>query len=281
MTTIAERRNGKSGVAVRKAPCPAVPTMEAVELRAWEDHVRAARGIGLAGMELVRTGQGGVLFSPGVATPAMNRAFGPTGRPLAASLPEAYGARGISRFLLQVTDGAGDEPTRGALTTMGYRPYDRWVRLHREAGDVPWVLTSLDVVRAGPEHAEAFGRICQRAFDLPPSLAPWIATLVGRPGWEAFVALDGERPVATAAYHVQGEWAWMGWSATLPSERGRGAQLALVGEMAIRAERSGCRHFTAEAPEDRPGHPGPTFRNALRLGFRPVSRRVSWLWEAA
>lgn len=280
MTTMVQRRSGTTGAAAGEPPGPSVSTMEAVELRAWEDHVRAAREIGMPGMELVRTGQGGVLFSPGVATPAMNRAFGPAGRPLAASLPEAYGARGVSRFLLQVTPGTGDA-TNGALTTMGYRPYDRWVRLYREAGDVPWVLTSLDVVLAGPEHAEAFGRICQRAFDLPPALAPWIGALVGRPGWETFVALDGERPVATAAYHVQGEWAWMGWSATLPSDRGRGAQLALVGEMAIQAERSGCRHLTAEAPEGRPGYPGPTFRNATRLGFRPVSRRVSWLWEAA
>lgn len=99
---------------------------------------------------------------------------------------------------------------------------------------------------AEAEHAEAFGRICQLCFALPPALAPWVAALVGRPGWRTFVALDGARPVATAAFHVQGEWAWMGWSATLPSHRGEGAQLALIAEMRLQAGREGCRHLALE-----------------------------------
>lgn len=265
---------------------PSWERMEEVELRAWEDVYRVARERGVPGHEMVRLGMGAAVFSPGMDILSMNRAFGlaPDRVPLAelgSALVDAFRVRDVPRFFLQPLPGTLGPDAEDTLTALGYRPYDRWVRLHRAAGEVPWVLTDLDVVAAGPHYADAFGEIVRHCFGYPDFAAPWMAALVGRPGWHAFVALEGPMPVATGAFHVQGPLAWLGFSATLPGYRGRGAQLAVISEMVLQATRVGCRHLVVETAEDGPDHPAPAYRNGLRLGFREAYRRENWVWERA
>ncbi len=262
-----------------------VSALEEVELRAWEDVARAARELGLPGGEVVRTGAGGALFSPGVDDLAVNRAFGMVAdrvplAELASALVEAFRARAVPRFSFQPVPGEDGAATGDILAAVGFRPGPRWVRLHRPAGGVPWVLSDLDVVPADGM-GRLFGEVYRAALDLPTFTVSWLAALVERPGWRCFVALDGVRPVAAGAVHVQGPRAWLGLTATLPDHRRRGAHLAVLAEMALQASRLGCRDLVLEAVEERPGRPSPAHRNARRLGFRAAYHRESWIYDRA
>lgn len=263
---------------------PLARAMEEAERRAWEDVYRAAAGVGLRGLETVGLGRGAALFAPGMDVLAMNRAFGIPAdaavlESLAPALVEAFRVRGIPRFFVQPSPSAARVDPAPALREAGLRPYNRWVRMYRRAGEAPWPVTGFDVVPAEAGHAAAFGAINRVGFDFPEATGPWIAALTRRPGWHAFVALEAASPVAVAAFHHQGAWAWMGFSATLPGHRGRGAQLALLCEMVLQASRAGCRHLVAETAEDRPDHPAPAYRNGRRAGFRPAYLRESWIWD--
>lgn len=262
-----------------------VGAMEEVELRAWEDVGRLARELGLSQGEVVRTGAGGALFSPGVDDLALNRAFGMVAdrvplAELASALVEAFRARAVPRFSFQPVPGRTGAAAGDVLEAVGYRAGEGWVRLHRPAGDVPWVLSDLDVVPAEGT-GRLFGEVYRAALDLPTFTVSWLAALTSRPGWRCFVALDGSRPVAAGALHLQGPWAWLGFTATLPEERGRGGNLSVLAEMALQASRAGCRHLLMEAVEERPGRPSPIHRNARRLGFDVAYRRESWIYDLA
>ena len=66
-------------------------------------------------------------------------------------------------------------------------------------------------------------------------------------------------------------------AATLPSHRRRGAQGALVARRIRDGLALGYRLFAAEAAEDGPEAPDPSYHNVLRAGFRLAYLRRSYL----
>ena len=82
--------------------------------------------------------------------------------------------------------------------------------------------------------------------------------------------LDG-RPVATAAMRMHEQVALMAGASTIPSARGRGAQLALLERRLHDAGENGCNLAMMGAL------PGSiSQRNAERHGFRIAYTRVKW-----
>jgi GNAT superfamily N-acetyltransferase len=170
------------------------------------------------------------------------------------------------------------------LRALGYVDSLAWAKFHRGVEDPPAGRGDVPVREAASDPG-AFGRIMVAGFGLPDELAGWFAALVGHPGWHTLLALDEGRPIGAGAMFVQGDVAWLGGAATLPSARGRGAQGALMRKRIARARASGCAHVTTETGVPRPGEgPGPSYRNMLRHGFRlaydrpnltPAARRVS------
>jgi GNAT superfamily N-acetyltransferase len=77
-------------------------------------------------------------------------------------------------------------------------------------------------------------------------------------------ACDG-RPLGTASVRLTDGVATMGGMATLPEERRRGAQRALIGARWAAAKAAGCDLLVATARTD-----GDSLRNLLRLGFEPT-----------
>jgi GNAT superfamily N-acetyltransferase len=84
-----------------------------------------------------------------------------------------------------------------------------------------------------------------RAFDLRGEqwerwLGNEMRALVGRPGWQTYIArVDGQRAGA-AMLHVNGPTATLWMAGTLPEFRGRGAQSALIARRAADAVAAGC-----------------------------------------
>ena len=89
-----------------------------------------------------------------------------------------------------------------------------------------------------------------------------------------FIATDAGdgRPLGTASVRLTDGVATMGGMATLPAERRRGVQRALIGGRLAAAKAAGCDLLVATARTD-----GDSLRNLVRLGFEPthVKRLVS------
>ena len=80
----------------------------------------------------------------------------------------------------------------------------------------------------------------------------------------AFDVADG-RPLGTASARLTDGVATMGGMATLPDERRRGVQQALIGARLAAAKAAGCDLLVATARSD-----GDSLRNLVRLGFEPT-----------
>ena len=87
----------------------------------------------------------------------------------------------------------------------------------------------------------------------------------------AFDAADG-RPLGCASLTRRGGVATLGGMSTIPAERGRGVQAALVRHRLAMAVASGCEVIAASATTG-----GASERNLVRLGFEPVDTLYTYV----
>ncbi len=73
---------------------------------------------------------------------------------------------------------------------------------------------------------------------------------------------------------------YIGFAATLPEHRGKGAQNALLAERIDHAREMGCDVVVTETGERRDDLPSNSYRNILRAGFTEVAVRANWLRPA-
>jgi GNAT superfamily N-acetyltransferase len=134
----------------------------------------------------------------------------------------------------------------------------------------------LHVEAIAPERADDFARIIVTGYRLPESTAPLAANLVGRPGWTCYVAYDGETAAGAGALFVHEQVGWLGFAATLPELRGRGAQSVILAVRIEDARRQGCTMVVTETGELAEGRPSSSYRNILRAGFREAGVRPNY-----
>jgi GNAT superfamily N-acetyltransferase len=87
----------------------------------------------------------------------------------------------------------------------------------------------------------------------------------------AIDASDG-RPLGCASLTLRDEIASLGGMSTIPAERGRGVQAALILHRLGRAKAAGCTNATSTAVVG-----GASERNIQRFGFRPVHVKQTWV----
>jgi GNAT superfamily N-acetyltransferase len=120
-------------------------------------------------------------------------------------------------------------------------------------------------------------RICAEVFGVRDIVRDVLHTAGRQPGWRAWlVHIDGT-PAAAAFSRVADGRCWLGWDATLPAFRGRGAKTALDRARVDDAHRSGCTLISTETDVDTPERRSPSFRSFQRLGFRTAYVRASCL----
>ena len=155
-------------------------------------------------------------------------------------------------------------PAWDALGVRGYR-LERVLHVHaRSLEDIP---ESTGVkVRASPP--EEFAVLSARAFG--PGNGAIMARTAARPRTQFFAAELEGRPVAAAALSVFGDVAWLFSAATLPGNRGRGAQTALLAARLHAAKDAGASHAAVVTT---PG--SASERNVQRAGFVLVGARLS------
>jgi hypothetical protein len=186
---------------------------------------------------------------------------------------ELQGAVG-DNYAFQLTPLADSPEIRATLQARGLQFTNNWVRLLRSTGEAPSVDSSISVEET--TDAEVFARLVCAGFGVPAAFAPMFSGIVGRDGWRCYVGLHGGQPVATAAMFVRGDIGWLGFAATLPEARNRGAQSALIARRIADAASMGVTTLAVEVQESTNEHPNPSYFNLVRLGFRVAYLRGNW-----
>jgi GNAT superfamily N-acetyltransferase len=177
---------------------------------------------------------------------------------------------GDSTWWVSDSHGLGPQLTeRGFVDDYGWMKFSRGVGPRRAQSDLRVELVLED--RAGD-----FAQVVTGGFGMPDWCAPLAANVVGRPGWSCYVAYDGDAPAGVGALFVHEGVGWLGFGATLPAFRGRGAQSALLAARIEDARVQGCRTVTTETGELDDDRPSSSYRNIVRAGFREAGVRPNY-----
>ena len=217
-----------------------------------------------------------------VDVPFFNRVVGLGLRePITDGLLDAIHAlyRGANvRYMLQLSPAVLNRELHARLEARGLKRLDNWVQLVRGSEPPPAIRTELRIEQVGPAYAESLTAIVCDAFGLGHECGPFIAGLIGRPGWWHYAAFAGETPVATGALFVRGLVGYLTFGATDASYRRQGAQGAIMARRIRDAAALGCHWLVTTAVEETPDHPNPSYHNMLRTGFRVAYARPNYVY---
>jgi len=258
---------------------------ERSEADAWIDMVRSApaEAIEACGARSFEVGGASIAIASGVDVLAFNRVLGagldePVTGEILDEIIARYDAAGVGRFFVQPAPAAAPSSLPGLLVERRFCHYNNWVKLYRGVEEPPEVQTDLRIEVIDDRHAGEFASIVTGAFEWPERIRPWLAALVGRPGWRHYLAFDGGKPAATGAMFTGDGWCWKDFAATLPDCRSRGAQQALLARSIDDAASMGCHTLVLETAEDKPDRPSPSYRNVVRFGFKTAYLRPNYLF---
>jgi GNAT superfamily N-acetyltransferase len=238
-----------------------------------------------AGVRVVRSGPVTGTIAPGTDTLALNRLLG-LGLADRAwveqnldGLLSAYRDAGASRFFVSLSPEALARGFDRLLEQRGLHYHNNWVKFYRDTLPLAPVTSDLAIRPVGREFGETFaGHFCE-ALEWPEYIRACFAEVIARPGWQVFGAFDGDRSVASAAVRVVDKAAWLSFASTLPSDRGRGAQAALLQARIAYARQCGCELVVVETGEETKDHKVASCRNIRRHGFTEAYRIANYVWE--
>jgi GNAT superfamily N-acetyltransferase len=133
------------------------------------------------------------------------------------------------------------------------------------------------VVQASNSEREIVADICCSVFRMPGAAHALIAGTADNPEWRQWLAYLGNRPIAAALSFVRDGVGWLGWAATLPEFRGRGAQSSLIVHRVNEAAGAGCKYVTTETAVNAESRADPSYRNCDRLGFSLAYERATYV----
>ena len=123
-----------------------------------------------------------------------------------------------------------------------------------------------------------WGLIVREGFQSELPLTPLLKAVLDNPAARVFGAWDEDRLIGAGAVNFVGHIACLTTGETLPSQRRRGVQAALIAARVRAAAEAGCTIVTAETASG--GQAVASYRNFTRAGFAPQYERANWLWTA-
>jgi len=234
------------------------------------------------GVEVHPVGQSTLFVASGLAQLFFNRVeLAASGAEL--SLDELtqslrlFADRGVDKFVLQVDAPACGEHTQQLMAARGLVPFRRpWVKLVRGTTPLPSVSSEFEITEATASDADVVASMMVQGFALPEQATDLYRSIVGRPGWRAYLALCQTQPAAAGLAFIDGSRCYLAGGVTLPAYRGRKAQRALMHRRIVDATAAGASTITTETGLPLPGEENPSYRNMLHLGFRAVGTRDNY-----
>jgi len=148
----------------------------------------------------------------------------------------------IPRLFLWLSPGPGMQEAREWIGELGGKrvPWTRYPTLLHGGDAAPSRASGFVIREAG---VAAFTSAQEALGD---SVFGGFARTLEKPGFHHFIAYDGARPIAAAALVKQDELGYLTWAGTIESERGRGAQTALIAHRVALAQSLGCTRIVSQ-----------------------------------
>jgi len=262
---------------------PSTDDLEQIEIDAWRDYCAAAPPDFAAAVGLETAEVDGPLLAMcrRIDHYQFNRLMGgglagDEGGSLAIAVERFRGA-GLKNGYLQIAPGGRARALEAKARALGLKPLERvWVKFSRGDAPAPKPSTSLEIAAVEPAEAMDFACAVTAGFGMPHTLAPWLAAIVGREGWHAYVARDNGKAVGGAAMYVHQGRVWLGIGAVQEAARRRGGQGALLARRIADGLARGARWFATETGKPLASEPHPSFSNIQRAGFAIAYERANW-----
>ena len=155
---------------------------------------------------------------------------------------------GETTFYVAVSPSA-DPELDGLLEARGLEHGWGWMLFERAALPAPTDRDDARGRRGSHELTDAWARIVVAGYGLSEGSMPVVARVPELDGWTAFLAVDGDDPVAAAAVWTEPPAAYFGFAATLPEHRGKGGQGGLFAARIEHALETGCTTLVTETGE--------------------------------
>jgi GNAT superfamily N-acetyltransferase len=193
-----------------------------------------------------------------------------------------YRTAKLKRFCVFLSPAARPAAIRGWLDKRGFVDIGNHIKVFREVKkiDSPPRSSDFKIRVIGSSQATDFARLVCRQYGWHEKRIPWLASMVGEPSFEHWMAFDGSRPVATGALYVRDAVGMLAWGATDTPFRRRGAQTALIHVRLQRARSLGLSWVAAETTEPVKGRPSMSFRNLIAAGFSAEAPIACLMWKA-
>lgn len=211
----------------------------------------------------------------------INRCFGlgepeSNGIETILEVKQLYRQAGVAEFFLHLVPGSYSG-AEDLLQAAGMKQNRGWMKFSRDMSPLEARPSSLQIIKALPEHGNAFGTIVAPCFDMLENSIPVLGSLPGHPDWHVYLGFDGERPVATGALFVRDGIGYYDWAATHQDFRKRGYQGAILAHLINEAGSLGCSSLYTATGEAVPGDPQHSYHNILRYGFEEEYLRENWV----
>lgn len=195
-----------------------------------------------------------------------------------ASIERHYARSGVTTFALELTPAACAGTVLALLRQHGYVPYKKTEMMLRTGAEAIPAPNELQVQRVGASDAAFFVAQCCGVFRLQRPFVELLQASFGDSRWEHWAAFDGGSAVASAmTCYFDDATAWIGWVATQPEHRGRGAQSALAAAQVQACRAQGVNWISLEASGASRRGSSPSSRNYTRLGWTTLYERVVYL----
>ena len=197
----------------------------------------------------------------GVAAPASERTLD--------AVLACYREAEIPRFTVLHNPYLQPPALREWLEARGLRPRGAWERVFRDAGELtappPVVDGTVELVSRGT--GEEWAAFLVRLYGLPTG--PWLAELVGRPGWTHAVLRREGRIVGARSLFASGGWGWLGVEAPVPGlmAPSYADDQALTYALVREGLRLGVERFAADIEAPSAARDTPAYANWKALGF--------------
>ena len=183
-----------------------------------------------------------------------------------------FARRGIKRYFVWLSPGSDMERVREWLGAPGFTRVP-WTRY-------PTMLLTEPAEPAKP-HDFAIYAVNDVTFrsaqaSLGDAVLAGYASTLGKPGFQHFIAYDGERPIAAAALVKFGDIGYLTYAGTVQSDRKRGAQSALIAHRVAVARELGCKHIVSQTLTMLE----QSLANLQRAGFREIYEQEVYAFAA-
>lgn len=257
--------------------------IERVERRAWEDLLRVfppalAEAIGLETTEIHHA-----LFLMASRVPQFQFNWlhgaglnGDEGESIPTAL-NRFRAAGQRKYFIQIPPGPHAVVCVDRCRDAGLVEHPlAWAKFCRSTVRPPSGDTPLTIREVGSEERDVFASTAIAGFGMPAPMSAWLAQIVGRPQWHAYVSFSDGIPAGAATLYVDGDYAWVGIGSTIPAMRKRGGQSAMLARRIADAARLGAKYVVTETGVPQPGQPAPSYTNIRKAGFDVAYERPNW-----